>query len=165
MQNTVGLFGTCDQSTWREDFAIDRLDAEGVEWYNPNVTDYDWSDPEKNAALVDEENRNLVEDSVILFPVLSESLGQGSLGEVGFSILSVLDHIADGKEQALIVLIDDECTDERKTAEQRKDSNRSRNLVKSKLVQWIESHPVSNVYLVNDLDEMVTLAISLYKQY
>ena len=166
MQNTVGLFGTCDSSTWREDFAIDPLNAAGVPWYNPNITDYDWGDPAKNAALVAEENDNLVNDTVILFPVLGESLGVGSLGEIGFSILSVLDHIADGNDQTLIVLIDDVCTDTTKTEAEVKTSNRTRKLVKSKLVQYLERHPdTENVYLVDTVEDMVQLAIEVHARY
>ena len=167
MENTVGLFGTCDASTWREDYAIGPLTAADVNWYNPNITDYDWSDPAKNDALVKEENRNLVEDRIILFPVLGESLGVGPLAETGYSILSVLDHIADGNDQTLIVLIDDECTDTTKSEAEVKTSNRTRKLVKSKLVQYLERHEDTNknVYLVDTVEEMVALAIDISANY
>ena len=81
MQNVIGLFGTCDGSKWRVPF-IEALDELGIEWYNPDAGD-NWE-----PWMAAEENRQLKEDHIILFPVLAESLGVGSLGEIGFSILN-----------------------------------------------------------------------------
>ena len=158
MQNTIGLFGTCDGSQWRVP-VIEQLTAAAIEWYNPDAGD-NWE-----PWMAEEENRILNEATVIFFPVLTESLGYGSLGEIGFSILNVLDHIVAGNDQSLIVLIDDVCTDERKTAEQRKDSDRARKLVKSKLKDYIARHPHGNVHLVNTVDEGIALATDLYRNY
>ena len=154
MQNVIGLFGTCDGSQWRVP-VIERLDAEGIQWYNPDAGD-NWE-----PWMAEEENRQLKEDHIILFPILEESLGYGSLGEVGFSVLNIANNIMTGSNQCLIVLIDDVCTDERKTPEQRKDSDRARKLVKSKLAGITHT----NVYLVNSIDEMVDLAIAKHKVY
>lgn len=150
MNNKIGLFGTCDSSKWREPF-IEKFNSAGIDWYNPDVADWEpW--------MAEEENKNLQEDSIILFPVLAESLGLGSLAEIGFSVLDVVRAIVNGRDQTLIVLIDDECTDDRKTENERKTSNRTRRLVKSKLEKI--KHP--NIYLVNTLDQMMSVAIHMY---
>lgn len=154
MENTIGLFGTCDGSTWRVP-VIDRLTALGIKWYNPDAGD-NWE-----PWMAEEENRQLKEDHIILFPVLGESLGFGSLGEIGFSILNIMEAIQNGSDQTLIVLIDDECTDDRKSEQERKLSRNARKLVKSKL----NAIKHSNVYLVNTVDEMVDLAVGLHGAY
>lgn len=154
MINTIGLFGTCDGSEWRNP-VIEQLEALGIDYYNPDVGD-NWE-----PWMADEENKHLKTDHIILFPILSESLGLGSLGEIGFSVQDVARSIEKGSEQTLIVLIDDECTDERKTADERKASTKARALVKSKLK--LVTH--SNVYLVETVEEMLALAIRLHQVY
>lgn len=153
MLNTVGLFGTCDGSQWRVPF-IQSFDDLGINWYNPDAGD-DWE-----PWMMDEENKHLKQDHIILFPVLSESLGLGSLGEIGFSIQDVMRKIEGGSDQTLVVLIDDECT---KDADPTliKESNRMRKLVKSKVK--LVTHP--NVYLVETLTDMQNLAVDLHNVY
>ena len=55
---TIGLFGTCGGSTWRDKF-IERYDEEGIEWFNPQKADWKPEDMEL-------ENVNLNEDDIIL---------------------------------------------------------------------------------------------------
>ncbi len=154
MQNTIGLFGTCDGSEWRLP-VIEKLDKLGIPWYNPDAGS-NWE-----PWMAEEENRQLKEDHIIMFPILEESLGYGSLGEIGFSVMNVANNVLNGAAQTLIVMIADICTDERKTEEQRKDSNRARKLVKSKLAAIKHT----NVYLVETVDDMVNLAIAKHKVY
>jgi len=151
MQNVIGLFGTCDNSKWREPF-MQAYESHKIEFFNPDAGD-NW-----HPGMIEDENRNLREDHIILFPVLGESLGVGSLGEIGFSVLNVLRNIQNGSNQYLIAMIDDVCTDERKTADERKTSDRTRKLVKSKLVDV--RHP--NVFVVDSLDDMLRLSIDLH---
>lgn len=146
----VGLFGTCDNSKWRIPF-MESYEASGVEFFNPDAGD-DW-----HPGLIEEENRHLLEDDIILFPVLSESLGLGSLGEIGFSILNVKRNIENGSNQFLIVMIDDECTAANATASEINHSNRTRKLVKSKLLEV--KHP--NIIVVEDLNQMQLASYSL----
>jgi hypothetical protein len=112
--------------------------------------------------MVEEENRCMRESPIVLFPVLSASLGLGSLAEIGFCILSVLRDIQAGKNRELIVLIDpevdedvtikDKLTKERIPAGPNlvNESNRMRALVRSKVLaeSWRQG-----VHLVDSLDE------------
>lgn len=152
MQNVIGLFGTCDNSKWRVPFVVE-YEARKIAYFNPDAGD-NW-----HPGMIEDENRNLQEDHIILFPVLAESLGQGSLGEIGFSILNVLRNIQNGSNQYLIVLIDDDCTDQRKTEDERKLSVKTRKLVKSKLLEV--NHP--NVFVVSTMDDMFDLSIALHE--
>lgn len=93
---TIGLFGTCGQSRWREPF-IAEYKNRNINYYNPQVDN--WS-PE-NAI---EEAKHLTEDEIILFPITNETYGLGSLSEVGFSILNVINL---NKRRSFIVFIDD----------------------------------------------------------
>jgi len=148
---TIGLFGTCGQSTWREAF-IKKYTRLGISFFNPQVPDGTW-----HAGCVAEENKHLVEDDIILFPVLSETTGQGSLAEIGFSINAALKRNPD---RYFIFLIDNECTDVNASAEQRKESNRTRVLVKSKLI--LENRKNSGIFIAETLDEMFELSIKVY---
>jgi len=150
---TIGLFGTCDNSKWRLPF-IEKYSQEGIIFFNPDAGD-NW-----HPGMIEEENYYLNNAEIILFPVLAESLGSGSLGEIGFSVQGVLRNIQNGKQQFLIALIDDVCTDERKTEEERNRSTKDRALVKSKLRQRV-SCPV--ITLVNTMDEMLQISLDLYK--
>ena len=148
---TVGLFGTCDNIRWRDPF-MEKFDELGVNYFNPMVDDW-------HPGLIEEENWMLNNAEIILFPVLAESLGSGSLGEIGFSVQNVIRNINNGKRQFLIALIDDDCTDMRKTDEERARSVKDRKLVKSKLKKSV-SCPI--ITLVNTLDEMLHVALDLH---
>ncbi len=154
MENRVGLFGTVDGSKWREEF-IEQYDKLGVPWFNPDAGD-NW-----HPGMIEDENRHLNNDSIILFPVLGESLGTGSLGEIGFSVLNVVRNITNGRNQSLIVLIDEECHDVRKSQLLRDESNRARKLVRSKMADI--KHP--NVFLVKTLDQMKEISLQLWGWY
>jgi len=149
---TVGLFGTCDNSPWRVPF-MEKYDELGIKYFNPDAGD-NW-----HPGLIEMENYYLNNAEIVLFPILAESLGSGSLGEVGFSVQNVLRNIQNGRQQFLIALIDDECTDTRKTEEEMKRSVKDRKLVKSKLQAQV-SCPVITV--VNTLDEMLIMSLELY---
>ena len=154
MRNVIGLFGTCDGSQWRVP-VIQKLDALDIEWYNPDAGD-NWE-----PWMADEENMHLREDHIIVFPVLGESLGLGSLGEIGFSVQDVARAVTKGADQTLIVVIEDICTDERKTPEERKTSDRTRKLVKSKL----QNVTHTNVYLVDTVEDAINLAFKMHGVY
>jgi hypothetical protein len=148
----VGLFGTCDNSKWREEF-IECYENLHVTYFNPDAGD-NW-----HPGLIEDENRHLLEDEIILFPVLAESLGLGSLGEIGFSVLNVIRNIERGSNQHLIVMIDDDCTAANATASEIDHSQRTRKLVKSKLIKV--THP--NVIVVNNLNAMLIASQSLLR--
>jgi len=149
---TIGLFGTCDNSKWRIPF-IKIYEKQGIKYFNPDAGD-DW-----HPGMIKEENYYLNNAQIILFPILSESLGSGSLGEIGFSVQNVIRNIQNGKQQSLISLIDDKCTDIRKTKEEILRSTKDRALVKSKYKEKV-SYPV--ITLVNTLDEMLQISLDLY---
>ncbi|MHA1815038.1 MAG: hypothetical protein ACTSX1_03465 [Candidatus Heimdallarchaeaceae archaeon] len=150
---TIGLFGTCDNVPWRIPF-MEEYNQKRIKYFNPDAGD-NW-----HAGMIEEENYYLNNAEIILFPILKESLGSGSLGEIGFSVQNVLRNIQNGKQQFLISLIDDDCTDERKTDEERKRSIKDRKLVKSKLKENV-SCPV--ITIVNTLDDMMVLSMQLYE--
>lgn len=150
---TIGLFGTCDNSKWRLPFMA-KYEEMGIHFFNPDAGD-NW-----HPGMIEEENYYLNNAEIILFPVLAESLGSGSLGEIGFSVQNVIRNINNGKRQFLIALIDDDCTDERKTDEERKRSVKDRKLVKSKLQKNV-SCPI--ITLVNTLDEMMQISLELHE--
>jgi hypothetical protein len=159
---TVGLFGTCDNIKWRDPF-MKAYEEKGIKYFNPMIDD--WSERLENSRKglcpnpTEEENYYLKNAEVILFPVLEGSLGNGSLGELGFSVNTVLRRIMSGENQFLIALIDDQCTDERKSHDQRKESNKNRALVKSKLIKSV-SYP--SIVLVNTLEEMFNMSFEMY---
>ena len=133
---------------------MSRYEEMGIEYFNPMVDDW-------HAGLIEEENFMLNNAEVILFPVLKDSLGSGSLGEIGFSVSNVIRNIANGKNQCLIALIDNDCAPVKEATQAQIDrSIKDRKLVKSKLIEKT-SYP--NIVLVDTLEEMFDLSLKLYK--
>jgi len=148
---TIGLFGTCGSSKWREPF-INEYEKNGIDFFNPQVAEGTWS-----PGMVADENKHLIEDDIILFPVTSETTGQGSLAEIGFSIASAL---RANKHRYFIFMIDDLCNDPSASVAQIVESNRSRKLVKSKLQEIANNN---NIFLVDDLENMLEISKWLHK--
>jgi hypothetical protein len=148
---TIGLFGTCGNSQWRESF-IEEYNKLNIEWYNP--VDPNWK-PE-NAAI---EAEHLKLDEIILFPVTDETYGLGSLSEVGFSILAAIEA---NKERFVIVYIAPKvCEALMENKLLSTESNKSRALVKAHLKEQSNNYP--NVYIVDSLDKMKEISIYLYQ--
>jgi len=147
---TIGLFGTCGGSKWRNSF-IEEYEKRGISYFNPQVDNW-------HPGLIEIENRHLREDEIILFPVTSETPGQGSLGETGYSIAAAL---RSNRLRYFIFMIEDECNDPTASPSQIADSNRSRKLVKSKLRD--EARGCFNVFLVDTIEEMLHISISLHE--
>jgi hypothetical protein len=148
----IGLFGTCGTSTWRDPF-IARYQQNGINYFNPKVES--WT-PE----CADIEKRHLKSDQIILFPVTGETYGTGSLGETGFSALSVVLSIMERPNRYVVIMIekdmDPKLKDENPVAW--KESVRARKLVLAHLSEL--KHP--NVFVVDSFDQMMELSLELY---
>lgn len=151
MNLTIGLFGTCGNSTWRQDF-IDVYEMRKMKYYNPQVDDWKPEDAEIEAE-------HLATDQIILFPVLAETYGLGSLGEVGFSIAQAMRY---DNRRDFVILIDQKPLDEleEKDPALYKESVRMRALQKQHLAQW--KH-MTNVFVVDNLNDMLEASIKLYE--
>ena len=162
----VFLGGTCGGDLWRTPFET-ALTTMGVSFFNPQVDDWQpW--------MAEEENRCIAHSPVVLMPVLASTLGLGTLGEVGFSILAVLRSILAGHNRTLITLIDPEADAACTIKEQIdgawvtvqaspgiiRESNRMRALVRSKVATF--HHP--NVILVDTLEMMQTTLHQVLEQ-
>lgn len=148
---TVGLFGTCGNSTWRQPI-IELLNQHNIPFFNPQVGPGEW-----HPGMVAEENAHLREDGIVVFPVTWETTGQGSLAEVGFSIMQAVR----SNPSYLIVMIDDECRDPGASEAQIMESNRTRKLVKSKVAD-LAAQPYSRVLLVETMEEIPALILSTH---
>ncbi len=144
----IGLFGTCGNSVWRNSF-IEEYERLGINSYNPQVDD--WT-PE----CAEEEAWHLANDKIINFPILGESYGLGSLSEVGFSILNA---IKLDDRRIFIILIENKLSAELNDSELAKESLRARALVK----QHLKKLNLSNVYVVDTLEEMLQVSIAMYQ--
>lgn len=139
---TVGLFGTCGNSRWRDKFITFLIDGD-IEYFNPIKENWKMTDAKIEAE-------HLANDSIILFPVTNETLGLGSLGEVGFSILQAIKMNTD---RNIIVMVDDFVSDEVYVDFDDTlivESVKMRALVKAHLKKL--NYP--NVHVVSNLDEM-----------
>ncbi len=74
---TVGLFGTCGDSTWRNAY-ITRFKSVGVPYFNPQFFNREYTKEDAQ-----NEAEHLAFDRVILFPVLAITDGIVSLAEIG----------------------------------------------------------------------------------
>lgn len=145
---TIGLFGTCGGSTWREDFKVKYIE-EGIPYFDPQKADWKPEDAEIEA-------RHLAKDKIILFPLTSETYALGSLAEIGFSILNAIS-LDDRRDFVILIAndLDEKCDD----PALRKESLRGRALVKQHLAKL----RLSNLYLVETLDEMLDISVQLYR--
>jgi len=144
----VGLFGTCDNVRWRDAFMA-KYAEEGIAYFNPMVDDW-------HPGMIPLEAKHRAEDPIIIFPVLKESYGLGSLSEIGFGPLKA---IRQNKYRSFVVMIDDDVTDalKQQDAARAKASRSSRALVKGHL----KDLGLSNVYLVDSLDQMLDISLTL----
>ena len=148
MTVTVGLFGTCGNSVWRDSFMA-AYKRRRIPFFNPQVDDWD-------TASAEEEACHLAEDEIILFPVTGETYGTGSLSEVGFSILQAI-KLDDRRDFVIMIEMDLDPSLNDETA--RKESIRARALVK----QHLKKLRLHNLYLVDTLEEMLDVSIQLFK--
>ena len=153
---TIGLFGTCGSSTWRETF-IEKYQKENISFFNPQLGNGDWVADEAD-EFVKIENKNLKNNELILFPVTNETIAQAALAEIGFLILDTVTSI---KNRYLVILIDDEYKDKDATSNEIATSNRSRKLVKSKVIQECEIN--EKVFLVDNMKDMLELIWKPYR--
>ena len=147
---TVGLFGTCGNSTFRKEIMIPAFEKAGVSYFNPQVED--WT-PE----CAKEEAKHLANDAIICFPVTGETYGTGSLAETGFSVVSAINN---SKSSKIILMIDEDVDEGLKAADPvaAKESLRARALV----LAHIQELNLANVYIVSTIEQMTELAIILY---
>ena len=152
----IGLFGTCGQSRWRDPFIKHYCEA-GIEFFNPHLEEGEWV-PDRADEFIQAENQNLKTNDIVLFPITEETTGQGSLAEIGFSVLDTLRSL---KNRNLIVYISPECHDPKATEYQIEESNRQRKLVLSKVIDESRKNP--NVFVVDSLDKMFELSLELHQ--
>ena len=146
---TIGLFGTCGGSRWREPF-IAAYDAHGIASFNPQVDN--WT-PE----LADVEAWHLANDQLILFPITSETFAFGSLAETGFSVQSALSLNAN---RFVVLYIEPDVSESLKaqSPEQADASRRARKLAMAHLAKV--TNP--NVFVATSLPDMLKKSLQLY---
>jgi len=144
----IGLFGTCGGSKWRDRFMA-AYRGENIPFYNPQVADWKPED-----AV--EEAKHLANDSVILFPVTSETYGIGSLAETGFNILNAI-RLDDRRD--FVILIEQRLDDHLDNEAMRQESLRTRALVK----EHLKKLNLDSIYVVESLEEMLAISITLFR--
>lgn len=149
---TIGLFGTCGGSKWRDSF-MSIYNKSGIEFYNPQVDDWD-------PSLATIEAEHLVEDEIILFPVTDETYGMGSLAEVGFSISQAINS---NDERFVIIYVCPTISKEKQDENPvlAKESSRARALCLAHLKK--QKHKYPNVYITNSLTNMLKVSLYLYE--
>lgn len=145
----IGMFGTCGNSTFRQEILIPNFKSWDVEYFNPQVDEWKPED-----AIIEAEH--LANDEIILFPITSETYAQGSLSEVGFSILNAIK--LDSRRDFVIMIENELDTELMKDEDRAKDSLRSRALV----LQHLKKLKFDNIYVVNTFKEMLDVTKILY---
>lgn len=150
-QPVVGLFGTCGDSTFRQEIFIPAYNELGIDYFNPQVDDW-------KPELAEIEADHLAHDVVQCWPVLGSTYGTGSLAEQGYAIASSL-RAPSPLPKFVIAMIEMELSDTLTDEVARKESLRARNLAVSHLT--LNASP--NVYVVDSLDEMLDVSITLHR--
>jgi hypothetical protein len=149
MNNCIGLFGTCGGSKWRDAF-IESYFQHGITFFNPQVEDWDPS-----FALVEAEH--LANDNIMAWPITSETLGLGSISEIGFSLIQAMNLES---RRDFVVMVDqfvDDAVKEEFGEVMVKESLRGRALI----LQHIKKVNLANVYLVDNLQDMLKVTLRL----
>jgi len=150
--DVVGLFGTCDNIRWRDPF-IEEYKERGISYFNPMVDDW-------TPGCIPVEAHHLANDPIVLFPVLAQSYGVGSLSELGFGPLRA---IRQNFYRSFVLLIEPDVTDELKEKDpaMAKASMRSRKLV----LGHLEKVQSDNIILVQSLDQMLDASLDLWEAH
>lgn len=150
----IGLFGSCGTTNWRNSF-IETYKSLDIDFFNPQLPPGEWEKAPEHFAEM--EAMNLACDQIILFPVLADTYGLGSLGETGFSILNAirLDNLRN-----FIILIDPKPTDELKEKpDLYKESTRLRALIR----EHLRKLRLDSLFVVDNLDQMLETSLILYQ--
>lgn len=147
---TIGLFGTCGESNWRQKF-IDTYKEERIQWFNPNKKDWRATDA-KNEA------RHLIDDDIVLFPILGSELGTASLSESSFSVLRAM---TERKAKFTIIIVEpiDSSLEEKFGIDAYKGSKNARDIVLAHLKEVEHDH----VYVVDKLNDMLSISLLLHE--
>jgi hypothetical protein len=96
MNVNIGLFGTCNPSTWRNDIVIPMLNNFGISYFNPQVED--WTE-----NLIEIENNVKSSAEILLFVLDGNTRGISTMIEITELILTnknnlvlVINDIAEG---------------------------------------------------------------------
>ena len=157
---TIGLFGTCANSTWRKSF-IEKYEELMFSYFNPQVPSEKWT-----SEMAGIEAEHLRDDKILLFPVLKESFGFASLAEIGFAVHRTLFGDGDLTFRSLIVYIEPTVCEELHKEFPRiaKENSNARTLVYKHLKSFVDENPFS-IYVVNSLEEMLSQSIECYNAY
>ena len=80
LNNIIGLFGTCGDSTWRNEISIPAIEAAGIESFNPVVEN--WTED-----CMEIEAGHAATDKVIMLVITGETSAIGSMAESGWIAL------------------------------------------------------------------------------
>lgn len=149
-QPIVGLFGTCGDSTFRQDLFIPEYKRLGIDYFNPQVDDW-------KPELADIESDHLSLDVVQCWPVLGATYGTGSLAEQGYSIASSL-RAPSPLPKFIIPLIEMTLSATLTDEVAAKESLRARKLASTHLA----NNASPNVFVVSSLEEMLDTSVTLY---
>jgi len=150
-QPVVGLFGTCGNSTWRQELFIPAYEELGIPYFNPQM-------PEWNPELIKVETDHAAYDTVQCWPVLGSTYGCGSLAEQGYSIASSL-RARSPLPKYVIAMIEPDLNDDLTDPETRSESLRARKLGIGHMA--LSESP--SFAIVGSLEEMLDVSITAYK--
>lgn len=147
----VGLFGTSGKSTWRKAF-IEKYAGEGIDYFNPQVAEW-------TPACAEAEARHLAHDDILLYPILGETFGVGSLAESGFAVAQVL---KPGPARHVLLFIEPkvDAALREKSPAQAEESDRARKLVRAHL----DELRLPNVRHCSSLAEMLALSLEIARK-
>lgn len=154
MKNIVGLFGTCADTTWREDIAIPMLEAAGVDFFNPVVEH--WTEECRQI-----EAQHATEDRVILQVISSEDVSMSSMSESGWLAFQ-----AYLRGQKMVLCILDMPGDKEPKKDEfgrRLKPNKTRGLIRAHINRLPVSIKLETLFIVATIEEAVQKAIELMK--
>ncbi len=105
-KSTIGLFGTCGSSTWRQQF-VQHCQNNDISFYNPQLGEGEWN-PDFANDYVRAEHFHLANDDIVVFAITNETIASVSLSEFAFSIMDV---VRSSANRHVVIYVSEDCID------------------------------------------------------
>lgn len=153
-KSTIGLFGTCGSSTWRQEF-VEHCKLNKISFYNPQLGEGEWN-PDFANEYVQQEHFHLANDDIVVFAITNETTAPVSLSEFAFSIMDVVRSL---KNRHIIMYIAEDCVDPKASIDAINASIKARKTVLPKMEKL--STETDCVYLCSNLKDLFSLTFEI----
>ncbi len=153
-KSTIGLFGTCGASTWRQSF-VEYCKNNDISFYNPQLGEGEWN-PDFANDYVRAEHFHLANDDIVVFAITNETIASVSLSEFAFSIM---DAARSSLNRHVVMFIAEDCIDPKASQDAITASIKARKTVIPKMVKAAKESDF--IHLCTDMEKLFSLTFEI----